>query len=96
VTNAALSPLMGVNDPSAAWDNPLIEPAVFDAHGVFDGLREGGVVDEQAEFDVAVLGIVGEVRAGRQDDGMVDDDDLGVADQPVTPRRPPGLPGPVP
>jgi hypothetical protein len=30
-----------------------------------DGLGEGGVLDEQAEFDVGVLGAVGEVGAGQ-------------------------------
>jgi len=53
---------------------------VLAGHGGLDGLGEGGVPDEEAELDVAILGTEGEVGAGEQQYFVVDDDELGVAD----------------
>src|SRR5699024_3680403 len=58
----------------------FVEAAVFAGHVAFDGGGEPGVVQEEAEFDVAVLSAVGEVRAGQKYHLVVDDDELGVAD----------------
>ena len=42
-------------------------------------MRQGGVVEAQAEFDIALLGAVGEVRAAHQQEVVVDAEELGVA-----------------
>lgn len=49
-------------------------------HGGLDKLGEGRVVDEETKLDVAVLGAEGEVGAAEQQHFVVDDDELGVAD----------------
>lgn len=58
----------------------FVERPVLARHGGLDGGGEGGVADEDAELDVAVLGRVAEVRAGDQQQLVVDHDELRVAD----------------
>lgn len=48
-------------------------------------VRQGGVVEAQAEFDVALLGAAGEARAAHQQEAVVDAEELGGL---VTARRP--------
>ena len=48
-------------------------------------VRQGGVVEAQAEFDVALLGAAEEVRAAHQQEAVVDAEELGGL---VTARRP--------
>ena len=54
-------------------DNPLEVP-----HLLLHAVRQGGVVEAQAEFDVALLGAAGEVRAAHQQEAVVDAEELGV------------------
>ena len=56
-------------------------------HGGLDGLGERDVADEDAELNVAVLRAEGEVGAGEQQDFVVDDDELGVADDALARRQ---------
>ena len=49
-------------------------------HGRLDGLGECTVANNETKPNVAVLGAVGEIGAGEQQDFVVDHDELRVAD----------------
>ena len=66
--------------PRSRLLHKLIQAPALACHRRFDRPRKAAVADEQPEFDVAILGVVGEVRTRQQDDFVVDDDELGVAD----------------
>ena len=61
--------------PSSA-SGQFIESAVLTRHRRLDGLGKRGIADQEAEFDIPILGAEREVGAGKQQHLVVDNNEL--------------------